>query len=449
MIVMNGPLFSLLRDPEFLRGYALLVAQTALVSIIGGLLGVGAGAFVYRSDWLAQSLRDLLRLGMWLPFFFLGGLMYWGDRTVWHLNIHTRPLLAVVVAATPATILASCYYYLCLRSLTDLDRVHARLQLFKVIVFQAMLFCLVCQFSSAFARPNLWPWAWFATGPDFLAVASAFGLLMGLIVLTINAISSSTLDRTASLRGRIIENEIARSRASVSGIILIVSICLSVWQVYHRRFKEVFLFSSPKEVLKAGYQMLVTGIQEMGPPFNGETEWQDIGISLLEIVVGISLAAALGFIVLTALEKAPSVTKTKWSHLLCVTYITPIALWQAAFPLVGIGILHKIVLIGCLTFFPILEIFWILRESSIFVRSIVAIDEALPLAFVGMIVGELYAATAGIGFFIVVSSATSRSGESTAMSLLGFGLLVVLSCALRFAVSRIGSKSKLAACEMS
>jgi len=36
MIVMNGPLFSLLRDPEFLRGYALLVAQTALVSIIGG-----------------------------------------------------------------------------------------------------------------------------------------------------------------------------------------------------------------------------------------------------------------------------------------------------------------------------------------------------------------------------------------------------------------------------
>jgi hypothetical protein len=201
---MDVSVFSVLRDPAFLRGYGLFLAQIAIVSIIGGVLGVGAGALIYRSDWFAQSLRRFLRLGMWLPFFVLGDLMYWGDRTVWNLNIHSRPILAVVVAASPATVLASCYYYLCLRGVTDLDRVQRGFQLLRAIVFQALLVCLLWQLFSAFVRP--WPWAWFAALP-YSPVAYAFGLLLGLIVLAMNVISSSTLDRTATVRGRIMRTK--------------------------------------------------------------------------------------------------------------------------------------------------------------------------------------------------------------------------------------------------
>ena len=71
------------------------------------------------------------------------------------------------------------------------------------------------------------------------------------------------------------------------------------------------------------------------------------------------------------------------------------------------------------------------------------IDEALPLAFAGMILGELWAATAGIGFFIVMSRATSSFAESTAMSLSGFALLVVISVALRCVFRRITSHGEL------
>src|SRR6266496_1294815 len=98
---MGISVFSVLRDPEFLRGYSLFITQLAIVSIIGGGLGVAAGALICRNDWLTQSVKRFLRLGMWIPFFILGGLMYWGDTTVWNLNIHSRPILAVVVAASP------------------------------------------------------------------------------------------------------------------------------------------------------------------------------------------------------------------------------------------------------------------------------------------------------------------------------------------------------------
>jgi ABC-type nitrate/sulfonate/bicarbonate transport system permease component len=217
------------------------------------------------------------------------------------------------------------------------------------------------------------------------------------------------------------------AKASFSGITLILGICFILWLAFNQSLKEMFLFSSPKEVLKAEYQLFVTGIQGMQvAAFNGQTEWRDVGVSLLEVLGGIGLAGGVGFAVAKALEKAPSVPKTIWSHLLCLTYITPIALWQALLPWVGLGISHKIVLIACLTFFPVVETLWIFRETPVLVRIAIAIDEALPLAFVGMILGELWAATAGIGFFIVVTKATSHFAESTAMSLFGFAILVAI-----------------------
>src|SRR5439155_23128060 len=164
----------------------------------------------------------------------------------------------------------------------------------------------------------------------------------------------------------------------------------------------------PTEVLRAEYQLFVTGIHGMRvAAFNGQTEWRDVGISLLEILGGIGLAGGVRFAVSKALEKAPSVPKTISFHLLSLSYITPIALWQAWFLWLGIGIWHKIVLIACLTFFPVVQTFWIFRETPVLLRTTIAIDEALPLAFVGMILGELWASIAGIGFFIVMSRATS------------------------------------------
>ena len=220
---MDVSVLSVLRDPEFLRGYSLFIAEVAITSIIGGGLGAAAGALICRNDWLADSVKRFLRLGMWMPFFILWSLMYWGDRMVWNVNIHSRPILALVVAASPPTVLASCYYYLCLRGVAELDKVLRRLQLVRAIAFHALPICLLWQVSSGFVRP--WPWAWFASSPYYPAVACAFGVLLGLTVLVINAVSSSTFERTALVRGRIIAIEIAGARASFAGMISIVGIC--------------------------------------------------------------------------------------------------------------------------------------------------------------------------------------------------------------------------------
>src|SRR5438094_9703551 len=77
-------LFRILTDPEFLRGYGVLVSEITMVSIIGWVLGVGAGALISRSQPVTESMQRFLRLGMWLPFFVFGNLTYWGDMTVWN-----------------------------------------------------------------------------------------------------------------------------------------------------------------------------------------------------------------------------------------------------------------------------------------------------------------------------------------------------------------------------
>jgi ABC-type nitrate/sulfonate/bicarbonate transport system permease component len=66
-----------------------------------------------------------------------------------------------------------------------------------------------------------------------------------------------------------------------------------------------------------------------------------------------------------------------------------------------------------------------------------AVDEALPYAFSGMFFAEAYAATAGLGFLILVSRPTGFIAGALAIALITFGLLVFISSVLRFIVKRL------------
>ncbi len=66
----------------------------------------------------------------------------------------------------------------------------------------------------------------------------------------------------------------------------------------------------------------------------------------------------------------------------------------------------------------------------------VATDEALPYAFAGMFFGEAYAATAGIGFFVIVAVATSKTADAVAASFIAFIVLVGVSSVLRWIVKK-------------
>jgi len=51
---------------------------------------------------------------------------------------------------------------------------------------------------------------------------------------------------------------------------------------------------------------------------------------------------------------------------------------------------HKVIAVGCLTFFPLVQTLWGLRNHSWPLRILLAVDDALPIAFVAMSLGSLW-----------------------------------------------------------
>src|SRR5207237_10832254 len=103
--------------------------------------------------------------------------------------------------------------------------------------------------------------------------------------------------------------------------------------------------------------------------------------------------------------------------LLPLTRIAPIVLWLLVWVTWIVSLQdflvlwHKVIAVGCLTFFPFVQALWGLRERPLLYRVLMAIDDSLPIAFVTMCFGELYAATRGLGFIMTVASAMGKPDQ--------------------------------------
>jgi len=82
-----------------------------------------------------------------------------------------------------------------------------------------------------------------------------------------------------------------------------------------------------------------------------------------------------------------------------------------------------------------MQVFWSYKHLSMSSRVLLAIEESLPYAFVGMLVAEIVAKE-GVGFFIMVASVTKQLPQAFAASIILFGFLVVISTILRRAVKQ-------------
>jgi ABC-type nitrate/sulfonate/bicarbonate transport system permease component len=77
-----------------------------------------------------------------------------------------------------------------------------------------------------------------------------------------------------------------------------------------------------------------------------------------------------------------------------------------------------------------------LRDTPISIRILLAIDHALPIAFLGALLGEAYAGTQGLGFVMVVASATYQTAYGLVGFFLTMALVLGLSSALRVITRR-------------
>ena len=209
-------------------------------------------------------------------------------------------------------------------------------------------------------------------------------------------------------------------------------VCLVIWQLFAQGPDS--FSTSPLGVGKAG-----------GDLFRSGEIWNDIRVSLLEVAAGLALGGSIALVVFGGLSTLKPLLGL-FFRLLPLTYISAIVVWLLmwAFPAPvvvlmpnWVGFWHKVVLVGFLIFFPLVQALWGLRNHPLSYRILLAIDDALPVGFVAMMFGELWAATAGLGFMMTVASATRQTDKGLVGFVIVVALLVALSAILRSIAKRL------------
>lgn len=207
-----------------------------------------------------------------------------------------------------------------------------------------------------------------------------------------------------------------------------VAIFLIVWELVGNVFQWInpMFMSAPSLIFKAGYEMFRTG-----------EIYHDLYVSGVEFLGGYFLAAVVGipFGIMTGWYKRMSYIFDPFVNALNAT--PRVALLPLVIIWLGIGILSKVGIIFLGAVFSILintrdgvkttpvnllnaarsfgASEWMVFKTVVVPSTIPFILTGLRLAvgraLVGVLVGELYAATAGIGFMITVAGATFQTDK--------------------------------------
>ncbi len=207
-----------------------------------------------------------------------------------------------------------------------------------------------------------------------------------------------------------------------------VAIFLTIWELVGNVFQWInpMFMSAPSLIFKAGYEMFRSG-----------EIYHDLYVSGVEFLGGYFLAAAVGipFGIMTGWYKRMSFTYDPFVNALNAT--PRVALLPLVIIWLGIGILSKVGIIFLGAVFSILintrdgvkttpvnllnaarsfgASEWMVFKTVVVPSTIPFILTGLRLAvgraLVGVLVGELYAATAGIGFMITVAGATFQTDK--------------------------------------
>lgn len=207
-----------------------------------------------------------------------------------------------------------------------------------------------------------------------------------------------------------------------------VAVFLIVWELVGNVFQWInpMFMSAPSLIFKAGFEMFRSG-----------EIYHDLYVSGIEFLGGYFLAAAVGipFGIITGWYKRMSYVFDPFVNAMNAT--PRVALLPLVIIWLGIGILSKVGIIFLGAVFSILintrdgvkttpanlltaarsfgASEWMVFKTVVIPSTIPFILTGLRLAvgraLVGVLVGELYAATAGIGFMITVAGATFQTDK--------------------------------------
>jgi ABC-type nitrate/sulfonate/bicarbonate transport system permease component len=405
-------LFKNFGNVDSLRGLSAMLREVIFFFVSGTLVGIAIGMLVLYSSWLTQALRRFLRITLWFPLIIVFIVM--------------APFAMGVAAAA----LCSCYYYIAARSLLSLERHPALTYAARETLFQVLLFSLITQ---------LWGkhWQWFiftmfAKVQLGIEVFAALLVIVGLITWCFRGDFELNANRRASL----ITGELDPKEGCADSC-------------------DPVTWSHKFTLLIVGCLVgsLLAGVDSTAPyRLLGSEIWGDIRLSLLEVSGGVVLSGLAGQGVFVLLSKKAGVKKFLF-YVLPLANISTIVLWLIIFTLWRIWFIpshssfiyfwHKVIGVGCLTFYPIVQTLWGLRNHKTIYRILMAIDQAVPIAFVAMVFGEYYAATQGLAFRMAVATAIQQKDQAIAVCVVTLILMVGLSVLLRWTARTVYSSVEM------
>lgn len=413
-----------------------MVLQIGIVSALAGEVGLATGELVLRHEGCTQSMIRFLRLGRWLPFFVVWAAPIWWIRWSQALNmpVSTEPVLQLVIAMFPTVVFTACYFYLSARYTLQLDRRAAAFAVLLPILSDALLLTLLLQVTLSANG-----WHWFAPlPPDWRARPSAAVLLMGGFSFLLHRIGGFTLGKTATMNGVTIVRQLRETNwTSRLGAAILWALCFALWYRLFVLLRDIFAIAPLREVTRAAHRLLTTGYVTVSTQ---EPLWRDVAVSSQELAEGLLLIGIAGIIAVKVVQfVADSTFRSSWFF--AVTHTVPVVLAILSIAWIGVGHWFRVAIVAAVSFLPFVQSLWGLRDEPLVRRILLALDNASPYAFVGMLFAQLFASTAGLGFLIVVMRAEGNSTEALATSLITFGLLVAVSLTLRLVAKTVWSST--------
>jgi NitT/TauT family transport system permease protein len=232
-----------------------------------------------------------------------------------------------------------------------------------------------------------------------------------------------------------------------------VVIFFTIWELIGNTFQLInpMFMSAPSLIFKAAVDLVSSG-----------EIWNDLRISGIELLWGYTLSVAVGipFGIMVGWYKRASYIFDPFINAMNAT--PRVALLPLVIIWLGIGVLSKVGIIFLGAVFPILintrdgvkttpynlltcarsfgASEWMLFKSVVLPSTLPFILTGLRLAtgraLVGVMVGELYAATAGIGFMITVAGATFQTDKV----FVGVGIFAISGMILMEALTKVEAR---------
>jgi ABC-type nitrate/sulfonate/bicarbonate transport system permease component len=255
----------------------------------------------------------------------------------------------------------------------------------------------------------------------------------------LHRIGGSTLEKTATLNGVTIVGQLREADwTSRLGAAILWALCFTLWYRLFVLLRDIFAIAPLREVTRAAHRLLTTGYVTASTQ---EPLWRDVAVSSQELAEGLLLTGIAGIIVVKLLQFSADST-FRSSSFFAATHTVPVLLAILSIAWIGVGHWFRATIVAAVSLLPFVQSLWGLRDQALFSRILLALDNALPYAFVGMLFAQLFASTAGLGFLIVVMRAEGNRTKALATSLITFGLLVVVSLALRLVAKIIASSTR-------